>query len=368
MNKKTNFYTIFPLCQNVHLIKDVGMIPYYLHKKHGFNSVLVTYKNGDYPYLLKEVEGLKIQYLKKISGIPTIDIFIFLLFNSRKIDILNCFHFMRSTLNIVFFFRLITFFSKKKKVYLKLDASVDIDKIRPKSKFQSFVAKNIDVISVENKTFFEQLNKENVFKKEVIYIPNGFKSEEKTIIDYSEKENFILTVGRIGSEEKANDILLKGFEIFSRKNKEWKLFLVGPIEESFQEYIDNFYIQYPDLKELVFFTGAIYDRHKLEEYYKKATIFVLSSKFEGFPLVFLEAIKNGCTIVTTDFPSARDICENRKYGQIFQSGDFQGLASVLDRQVKEEQTLKENAKTIQELAYEKYDWNVIITHIFNNLS
>lgn len=95
---------------------------------------------------------------------------------------------------------------------------------------------------------------------------------------------------------------------------------------------------------------------------------MLSSKFEEFLLVFSEAIKNGCTIVTTNFPSDRDICENRKYGQIFQSGDFQGLASVLDWQVKEKQTIKENAKIIQEHVYEKYDWNVIITPIFNNLS
>ena len=52
---KLNFVTLFPQCQNIHLVKDVGMIPYVMHRDMGYDSYVMCYKNGDYPYL--DTEG-----------------------------------------------------------------------------------------------------------------------------------------------------------------------------------------------------------------------------------------------------------------------------------------------------------------------
>lgn len=59
------FLTIFPIAMNVHLIKDVGMISYIMHKELDYELTLLCYKNDDYSYLEKEVKGLKIVYLKR---------------------------------------------------------------------------------------------------------------------------------------------------------------------------------------------------------------------------------------------------------------------------------------------------------------
>lgn len=363
-----NFYTIFPRAENVHLIKDVGMIPYYLHKNYSYNSTLVTYKIDNYPYSESIVKGLKIEYLKKISGIPTIDVLIFLLINSRKIDVLNCFHFMNSTLLSVLFFRVFTFFSNKKKIYLKLDAGIDINRSIPKTKFEKFISKNIDVVSVENMEYLIKLNDKNYFKNKVIYVPNGFHSNKKKNVEYIQKENIILTVGRIGAVEKANDDLLRAFEIFYRKHNDWKLILVGPIDDSFKRYIEHFFLDFPELEKSIFFIGPVFDRNELEKYYMKAKIFSITSKYEGFPLVFLEALINGCTIISTNFPAARDICDDNKYGRIYNSGDIKKLSNIFEELSSNDEFLIENTLAVQQLAFARFDWNIIIASIFKEIN
>ena len=64
--KIKTFVTIFPHTENIHLIKDVGMIPYILQKHHDFDSYIATYNNGNYQFLDTEVKGLKIRFIKKI--------------------------------------------------------------------------------------------------------------------------------------------------------------------------------------------------------------------------------------------------------------------------------------------------------------
>ena len=48
------FATFFPDCENIHLTKDIGMIPYVLHRDFGYDAYVICHKNGDYPYLEKE--------------------------------------------------------------------------------------------------------------------------------------------------------------------------------------------------------------------------------------------------------------------------------------------------------------------------
>ena len=59
------FVTLFLKTENVHLLKDVGMIPYFLMKEHGADSTVVTYRNDDsYGYADDEVRGLKLEFVR----------------------------------------------------------------------------------------------------------------------------------------------------------------------------------------------------------------------------------------------------------------------------------------------------------------
>jgi len=363
----SRFLTIFPYAENVHLIKDVGMVPFILHKEFGYDSTIACYNNGGYSYLESEVKGLKQVFIKKFFKISTLDIFLFLFLNFRKYDIVQCYHFDLRGLMILFFFKFlkkITFSNSF--TYLKLDAVDDIK--NTKLNFaQKMLSRNINLVTVETKVIYEFVNKNNTLARKVEYIPNGFYDQGiKASIDFESKDNLIITVGRIGSYQKNNEILLEGFKEFATVNNDWKLEVIGPIEESFQSYINNYFDENPSLLGRVIFTGSIVNRKILESKYNRAKIFVLSSRFEGFPLVYLEAIKSGCTIISSAISSAYDITDRELYGALFPVGDANALAKELVKVVSDTNKLKKDCAAVQQFAYDKYSWSKISVDI-NNL-
>lgn len=363
-----NFLTIFPNTENVHLIKDVGMIPYTLHKDFGYDSTIASYENGEYSYLNSEVLGLKQVFIPKIFNHPALDSCFFVLLNFWKYDIVQCYHFTNHSLLILFFFKVlkkITFSNSF--TYLKLDADDSAKELKVK-KIHKFFMCNIDLLSVETKGLYEYFNSSNIFEKDVVYIPNGFYSKgERQYVDFSLKNNVIITVGRIGTFQKYNETLLEAFKEFALKNIDWNLEIIGPIENSFQNYIQEYFELNPNLIDRVLFTGSIADRAVLEEKYKKAKIFVLSSRFEGFPLVYLEAIKTGCTIISSAITPAYDITDNEKYGNIFPIGDSRALVRTLEKVIDDPIKLENDCKLIQDFAYDNFLWSKICDNIDNHL-
>ena len=363
-----NFATMFPETKNVHLVKDVGMIAYIMYRKYGFNSKIICYNNGEYPYLNKEVKGLEIGFIKRYTGNSIIDGSIYLIFNSHNIDVLHLFHFNKRTVIYTYIYKI---FNRRGKIYLKLDADNKIKKAMTpyskgiKTKMKKLILKKYSLISVETSKIYNYL-KDNWISN-IKYIPNGFYDyDDKTLVNYEEKENIICTVGRIGTYQKATNILLEGFKLAEDKIGNWKLKIIGPIESDFRNYIDEFYINNPNLKDKIIFTGPIYDRNKLNEEYKKSKIFCLTSRFESFGLVFLEAMKNGCYLITSDIESSLDVTDNKKYGNIFPIDDVKELANCLVTACNNENSLYENCKNIQEYVYKKFYWPVICKKV-NNL-
>ena len=87
------FVTLFLKTRNVHLTKDVGMLPYLLHKLHATDSSVVTYKNDEeYSYIDDEVKGLKLEFVEKTGGGIIFDGVRYLAQNASKIDVLNTYH------------------------------------------------------------------------------------------------------------------------------------------------------------------------------------------------------------------------------------------------------------------------------------
>jgi len=362
------FITIFPYAKNIHLIKDVGMLPFILHKQCSYDASLACYNDGNYSYLETEVKGLKLIFIPKIFRISTLDVFLFLLINFRKYDIVQCYHFEKQSLLILSFFKLlkwITFSSGF--TFLKLDA---VDRI--KNKNPSFItkqlSKKINLISVETSRIHHYLNQTNLLFNKVAYVPNGFYSVDESRIDFNTKDDLIITVGRIGIFEKNNELLLESFKDFSRFNENWKLEIIGPVEQEFNVYIDKYFEQYPMLRNRVVFSGSISDRAELQSRYEKAKIFVLTSIEEGFPLVFLEAIRSGCTIVSSRLTAAYDITADEIYGALFKIGDSKELTEKLLHLINDQEKLKTDCLKIQNFAYEKYSWKniaVIVDNLIN---
>jgi len=65
-------------------------------------------------------------------------------------------------------------------------------------------------------------------------------------------------------------------------------------------------------------------------YMKRASVFVLSSRWEGLPSVLIEALACGCSVVSTDCPSGpAEILEGGRWGRLVPPGDPDALASEI---------------------------------------
>lgn len=167
-------------------------------------------------------------------------------------------------------------------------------------------------------------------------MPNGFDERllrrlELVPRSAERKENLIVTVGRLGTEEKNTEMMLDALgRIDLTRGGGWKCCLIGTTEPSFREAVDRFYELHPDKRESVVFTGPIYDKRALWEYYDRSKVFVLTSRWESYGLVLNEAKRFGCYLVSTDVGAARDLIGSR-YGEYIPQENAGALAEVLQR-------------------------------------
>lgn len=373
------------------------MLPSYFHRIFNFNGKILTYRkrNDEYPYLKKYCKGLKLEFIKKSNRFSKIcekNVVKYLFFNAKKIDILNLIHPHEDNIIYGVVYKL---FNKNGFIYLKMDVNEAFKKrlkyrcshIMARTQnngirsFLSFIIKKkiylkfldiIDLISFESKESVEYFKtKYPKYREKIIYVPNGIddisiKEAGLQRISFKEKENIILTVGRIGAEIKSNETLLNA--IADIKNlKNWKIILIGPIEKKFKKYLFKFFKENPNLKDRIYFIGEITDREKLFEYYQKSKIFCLTSKNESFGIVLVEAAYFGNYIVCSNFPAARDITLNGDIGSLFSPGNSKELAKILQDLINNEKRMEDNYLTIQEFTKKNYSWSMIVQNLYKNI-
>lgn len=374
------FLTLFPRIENSHLIKDVGMIPFCMQKYYNFSSTIAIYKNLNYDFLEKDLNGIRHSFfpLKKFNS--NINTMFFLMKNSRKIDVLHLFHItQKSTIISIFTYFL---FNKNGLLYCHMDYDFvgnnnddllnwngkGIKKIIKRWIYKKFIFTNHNMnrilFGVQNKRGLEILKDKYPFKN-VEYITDGF---ENTVgdIERVKKDNTILFVGRVGAKQKRIDLLLNAFEKCSTEIPDWSLKIIGPLDDFSLDDLDENIKKLIKQKRIVF-TGPIIDRRTLYNEYNKAKIFCLPSDWESFGLVTLEALYFGCYIVASNLQSTREIVDNQ-YGDLFNPGDSMDLQKKLVNACKSNDALQyvlENGKSYIESKYsykktlsKLYEWIV----------
>ena len=131
-----------------------------------------------------------------------------------------------------------------------------------------------------------------------------------------------LAVGRFSHLHKGFDLLIEAFHLFAQQDSDWKLDIVG---EGVEEELYKSLIQKYHLEDRVFihpFTNNIQD------YYSKAQVYVLSSRWEGFGLVLVEAMAHGLPVISSDLPTSKEIMGD--FALYFKNGDIKELAQKLE--------------------------------------
>jgi glycosyltransferase involved in cell wall biosynthesis len=147
-----------------------------------------------------------------------------------------------------------------------------------------------------------------------------------------------LAVGRFSKLHKGFDLLIEAFRIFAEENHEWTLDIVG---EGVEEPMYKKLIKDYKLEERIHIHPFTND---IQKYYSEAQVYVLSSRWEGMPLVLMEAMSHGLPIISTNLPVCQEIMGD--FGMYFSIGDVKGMArrmteaTKLDWQEKSAQAIR----------------------------
>ena len=368
------FVTLFPYTENVHLHKDVGSIPAVLARDFGWDAELVTLQNEDKYEVDSIGKFLKIRTLpkfsKKIYSLPNlISCIVYLITESRKIDVLNLYHFTKFNTALVLIYK---FLNKRGKVYIKFDINennltdeylTDLEKFY----WSKVLLRAISFASVEtSKSYNILVNsffKENANK--IMLLNNGFDDSNANalginLLHTDKKEKIMSTVGRIGMFEKNNELLIDALKFVDLK--EWSVFFIGPIENNFKEKsIAQLKKHNPDIVNKIHFVGAVNDKKTLFEYYNRAKIFCLTSRSEGYPLVLPEALFFGNYIISTPIGASIDITQNNQIGAIIENE--KDLSNKINEIICNEQILDDNFIKARAYFDLKFSWTSICFQI-----
>lgn len=159
---------------------------------------------------------------------------------------------------------------------------------------------------------------EHSYRPDVIYNPLTLKPGESSKGD----SHKFLAVGRMTKGHKGFDLLLKAFALFHEKNTDWTLDIVGegPEHDQLLQMAKE-----AGIGQTVFFHPFTTD---IQRYYSEAQVFVLSSRWEGLPLVLAEAMSHGLPVVSSDLPTCLEAMGD--FALYFTTGDYRELALRLE--------------------------------------
>jgi len=174
-------------------------------------------------------------------------------------------------------------------------------------------------------------------------IPNAANFIAQKYSGCSEKR--VIAVGRL-DYQKSFDRLIMVWEKVHEKMPDWRLDIFGQGEwkAMLQVMIDE-----RGLQDCVRLSGPTKD---IGKEYAESSMLVMSSHYEGFPMVMIEAMACGLPAVCFDFKCGpRDIIVEGENGLIVPDGDIEGLAEAIVRLMRDEELRKrmgENAKRVVE--------------------
>lgn len=197
-------------------------------------------------------------------------------------------------------------------------------------------------------------------------IPNAAKLVSDRCSDGKNKR--VIAVGRL-DYQKGFDRLIQAWKIVQHTGRfvDWKLDIFGQGEwlDLLQQQIDE-----AEMSNRVCINRPTTN---IGEEYAKSSMLVMSSNYEGFPMVMIEAMACGLPVVSFDFKCGpKDIIQPGENGLLVRNGDIEGLAAAMMKLMDDaayRQRLSENAKGIISTYAEEtvmQQWITLFTTLVNS--
>jgi glycosyltransferase involved in cell wall biosynthesis len=176
------------------------------------------------------------------------------------------------------------------------------------------------------------------FRVPVHVVPNPVLVPDSNSRRIASNLPLLVGVGRL-TAQKGFDILIEAFARVAAKHPDWRLVIYG---------------EGPDRKELETLRDALALQRKvslpgltrnIDTAFAEAGLFVLPSRFEGYPNALLEALAAGLPVIATSAPGgACEIVKNGKCGLLVRPGDAGAFAVALDAMMSDTSLRESYAK------------------------
>jgi glycosyltransferase involved in cell wall biosynthesis len=174
--------------------------------------------------------------------------------------------------------------------------------------------------------------KKHTGARRVVVIPNSVSWPMPNQMPHLDVEtvartgrSLLLAVGRL-SNQKQFSLLIESFKFLADRHSDWDMVILGegPLRSALEMQVQD-----ANLVNRVFLPGRA---GNVGDWYERANLFVLSSRFEGFPNTLVEAMAYGLPAVSFDCDTGpREIIRDGLDGLLVPPGSAVGLISALDQ-------------------------------------
>lgn len=362
------FLLVMPEFNEGHFTIDMGIMLQKLSERTSWTVTIASERPVAVPRNLQNVA----------FGTRSLASLVHLWRNGRRVDVLQLMHFTWRTVLRALLFRSINAFGV---CYVKLDLSEP-----PMQSLESQVRhvawrwfyrlglRAIDIVSVESSDMYDRFARfmrsiSDARTPEMLLVPScGFDVDEVSEridrgIALASGPDF-LHVGRLGARPKATEVLLEAFRILVEEfGWHGSLVLVGKTVDQFEIRLASWRQQVlPTTAEMLSVHGAISDRRQLMDMYLQARAFVIASRQEGVPNVFVEAAACGCLLVGTPVGQVVDVIRSVGRGWIAAIDDPRALAGAMrnaSAELDDDRRRRERMRNF----YAEYSWSAVIERL-----
>lgn len=186
-----------------------------------------------------------------------------------------------------------------------------------------YVYKHSDSYILLSRSYIEEFKKftgiSNTSKLSIITNPITIDTTN-FVFDVSKKGKDVIYVGRLDPNQKRVRRVLEAWALIENRHPNWTLRIIGEGEE--RKELERMIVHYP--LRSVRLEGINYPRR----FYEKASFLLLTSEYEGFPLVLAECMSFGVVpIVLGSYSAVHDIIEDGKDGYIIPYSKQKGFVA-----------------------------------------